>query len=84
MEIDTQKGLLNATEVADVLGIPLDTLNRWRKLDLGPPAVRIVGQFMWLRPALAAWVADGGALECGIYLALSSDVGDHLEQSFAV
>lgn len=84
VRIDTQQGLLNATEVAGMLGIPLDTLDRWRKLDVGPPAVRVIGEFMWLRPTLAAWVADGGALEYGIDLAPRPDVRDHLKQPLAV
>jgi hypothetical protein len=54
--------------VAALLGVPVPTLEAWRRLRIGPPAIRVGRAVVWRQLSVAAWVADGGALEYGIDL----------------
>lgn len=48
--------LLGPEEVADLLGVPIQTLYNWRSRGIGPRAVR-VGRHLRYRPGdLDAWV----------------------------
>lgn len=70
-------GLMTGADVADLIGVPLSTLEQWRRLRIGPPAVRIGAAVRWRRRSVEAWIADGGGLEYGISLARPRhEVGD--------
>jgi len=60
--------LLTATAVAELLGVPVSTIEAWRLRRIGPPAVRVGRAVRWRHHSVAAWAADGGALEFGIVL----------------
>lgn len=50
--------LLSVDEVADYLGIPVNTLYQWRHKNTGPKAFRI-GRFLRYDPAaVRGWLAD--------------------------
>lgn len=50
--------LLSVDEVADYLGIPVNTLYQWRHKGTGPTAFR-VGRFLRYDPgAVRSWLAD--------------------------
>jgi len=52
---------LTPSDVAQLLGIPVDTLYQWRTKRSGPPAFS-VGRHLWYDPAkVAAWVDDQSA-----------------------
>lgn len=72
-------GLLTVADVADLIGVPRSTLEQWRRLRIGPPAVRVGSVSMWRHRSVTGWIADGGGLEYGISLTgLRDDVGDDL------
>lgn len=60
--------LLTVEAAADLIGIPVSTLESWRRLRIGPPAVRVGRAVAWRHLSIAAWISDGGALEYGIDL----------------
>jgi predicted DNA-binding transcriptional regulator AlpA len=71
--------LLTVDAAADLIGIPVSTLESWRRLRIGPPAVRVGRAVAWRQLSVAAWIADGGALEYGIDLPPVRDrMGDDL------
>jgi predicted DNA-binding transcriptional regulator AlpA len=79
VDFETLGQLLSVTAVAALLGVPVPTLEAWRRLRIGPPAIRVGRVVVWRVPSVAAWVADGGALEYGIDLPPSGNgVGDDL------
>jgi hypothetical protein len=88
--IETLGQLLSVTAVAALLGVPVPTLEAWRRLRIGPPVLRIGSQYRYLPSELTAWVEDGGALDHGIFLHVLPGVADdaplpvhvdgHLEQ----
>jgi excisionase family DNA binding protein len=50
-------GLWGVKEVAEYLGVPVQTVYQWRTKDYGPPGVR-VGRYVRYRPEdVRAWVA---------------------------
>lgn len=68
--------MYNAEQLAELLGIPESTLDTWRGLRIGPPAVRIAGRTTYLRSEYVAWVAAGGPLSHGIELGPLPSVAD--------
>jgi excisionase family DNA binding protein len=53
--------LWTVEDVARYLGVPVETLYRWRKVRYGPPAARI-GRYLRYDPAaVRAWVQDRAA-----------------------
>lgn len=58
----TQERLWTPAEVSDYLGVPIDTLYRWRYLGTGPKAARI-GKHLRYDPAdVYAWVEEQKAV----------------------
>jgi len=48
--------LMTLNEIADLLGIPVATLYRWRHRGEGPPGYRIGRQVRFRRAAVEAWI----------------------------
>lgn len=72
--------MLNATALADYLGVPERTILTWRRLHVGPPPVKIGAGFLYRLQAVDLWLADGGDLEFGISLARRDGAGDAANQ----
>lgn len=70
--------LLTALQVSRILGVPVSTVEAWRRLRIGPPAVRASAHQRYFAHELAAWIADGGPLEYGICLDVLPGVRDDL------
>lgn len=45
-------------EVANLFGVPLETVYQWRRKHTGPPAFRVGRHLRYDPAAIAAWVAD--------------------------
>jgi hypothetical protein len=83
--VPNSNDLLTSADVADILGVPLTTIDAWRRARIGPPAIRLGPLYLYPRAMLTAWLRDGGALEYGISIAvLPRAPGHHLEQPFGV
>jgi excisionase family DNA binding protein len=53
--------LWTVEDVARFLGVPVETLYRWRKLRSGPPAARIGRHLRYDPAAVRAWFQDRAA-----------------------
>jgi predicted DNA-binding transcriptional regulator AlpA len=53
--------LWSVEDVACFLGVPVETLYRWRKIRYGPPAARIGRHLRYDPVAVRAWVQDRAA-----------------------
>ena len=54
--VDSLERLLNVSEVAELLGVPVKTLYRWRYLGEGPRGYRIGRHVRYSRAALSSWL----------------------------
>lgn len=52
---------LTEREVAALFRVRVETIQRWRKADQGPPAVRVKGRFLYPSADLVGWIEDGDA-----------------------
>lgn len=58
--------LLSVEEVADYLGVPVNTLYQWRHKGTGPIAFR-VGRFLRYDPSdVRQWLTDNAAVSHGV------------------
>jgi excisionase family DNA binding protein len=56
MMMDIVERLLTLPEVAEILGVPVATLYRWRHRGEGPPGYRIGRHVRYRRATVDAWV----------------------------
>lgn len=62
----TMEKLLSVEDVADFLGVPVNTLYQWRHKGIGPTAFR-VGRFLRYDPAdVRQWLTDHEAVSHGV------------------
>jgi excisionase family DNA binding protein len=54
--VDKLERLMDVAEVAELLGVPVATLYRWRYLGQGPRGYRIGRHVRYSRAAVAAWL----------------------------
>ena len=50
------KPIWSKTETARAIGITTRTLDRWRRLRVAPPCVRVGGTIRWRRDAVLEWM----------------------------
>lgn len=55
--------LLDAQGVADILGVPVATVRKWRSESTGPPGFRVGRHVRWRREGVRAWIAEQEATE---------------------
>lgn len=51
--------ILTAEQIADLLGVPHSTINQWRRLGIGPPAVKVAGGWLYRRQVVVTWLRAG-------------------------
>ena len=57
--------LISTSELADYLGIPVQSLYRWRQTGYGPPAIRVGKHLRYRSASVEQWIedqADGPAI----------------------
>lgn len=56
MMMDSQDRLMSVTELAELLGVPVNTVYGWRCRGEGPPGYRIGRHVRYRRAAVEAWL----------------------------
>lgn len=54
--MDTVDRLMTLAELADMLGVPVNTVYQWRTRGEGPPGYRIGRHVRYRRTAVEAWL----------------------------
>jgi excisionase family DNA binding protein len=52
----SNEGLLKPAEVAQLLGVPLQTLYAWRHARIGPPSQKVGRHLRYFREEVEEWV----------------------------
>lgn len=56
--MDTQSEWLSPAQTGELLGVGVETLRRWRRRNIGPPARRVGPRFVrYDRAAVLTWLA---------------------------
>lgn len=56
MENSSATALMNADDVAAILGVSRRTLSRWNRLRKGPPRIKVGRSMLYSRSSLFGWL----------------------------
>lgn len=72
--------VLTSAEIADRIGVPRSTVEQWRRLGVGPPAVKVAGGWLYRRRVVATWLRAGAPS----FDAIPSDVAHRMADQLRV